>query len=125
MHWDVLQKSASIIRDLGVGIGTFLGGYAALPFVKDRWKADRIKKKYKAKYIERFSAWKRDKNNAYIWKREGSDGIYAIYTPNNTKQHIKHWSTFIDLGYGSGDWDKEVSKKELENYQDDEPIDFS
>jgi len=67
--------------------------------------------------MERFASHRRDKNDALIWKLENSDKIYAIYKPNNTKQHIKNWSTFSGLGYGGEDWDKVVNKKELDDFK--------
>ena len=129
MSWEFWHRLAPIIHDLGVGLGALIGalygGYSARPWFKHWARKEKKKEQYRKKYMERFASHRRDKNDALIWKLENSDKIYAIYKPNNTKQHIKNWSTFSGLGYGGEDWDKVVNKKELDDFKEDEPIDFT
>ena|SRR3989344_2763473 len=125
MSWDWLKDFATVVRDLGVGIGTLLGGWGALPLFKKWNRKEREKEQYKEKCIKRFASHLRNKDEALIWKLKNSDKILAIYKPNMTWQHIKTWSTYKALGYESGDWDKEVGGNELDNFKEDEPIDFT
>lgn len=125
MHWNWWHDLSEVVSGLGVGLGTLLAGYGALPFFKDLNRKDKKKDQNKDKYMKMFASHLRNKNEALIWKLKNSDKIFAIYKPNKTRQHIKPWGTFKDLGYESGDWDKEVTKSELEGYAEAEPIDFS
>lgn len=123
MDWDWWNNFAPLFRDIGVGIGAIAGGIGAIPVIND-WRKRKQKQHYRDKYIKRFSSHLKDKNDVLIWKLENSNKIYAIYKPDDTRQHIKSWSTYKELGYESGDWDKEVSKKVLNQYKEVEPIDF-
>jgi hypothetical protein len=123
MNWDWWLNFASFFRDMTVGIGALFGGAGAFKILSD-WRKERQKQRYKNKYIKRFAAYLRDPKETAIWKNQNNDKIYAVFKPDKTRQHITPWSTFVELGYSSGEYE-EVSNKQLEQYKLGEPIDFS
>jgi hypothetical protein len=128
--WLALTKAMSwwlnfstVVNRIGLGIGAILGGTSAIPIIRD-WSNEKNKLRYKDKYMKKFSNFTRDKEKTSIWKSNGNP-IYAIDKINRTKQHIRPWSTFKELGYADDGWDKEATPKELEEYDLGEPIDFT
>lgn len=123
--WDWWLNLSEVVNGLLIGIGTLLAGYGALPYFRDLNRKDKKKEQYKDKYMKLFASHLRDREKALIWKLKDSNKIFGIYIPDKTRHHIRPWGTYRDLGFESGDWDKEVDKTELEQYKEAEPIDFS
>jgi hypothetical protein len=128
--WLVLSKemgwwldSGEVIYKIGLGIGAILGGFSAIPIIRD-WVNDRGKKMNKEKMMRKFSARTRDKKKIEIWKQQDGDPIYAVELRKNLKHHIKPWSTFKELGYPDDGWDKEVKLADLNKLDPGEDINF-
>lgn len=122
LKWLFSEQGSHVIYNLGLGMGSFLGGLAGLAYVHEwlkNYKRKQLVKKYKKKYpkeLEDQSGWELTHDP----KRKGH--LYLLDHRDKSRHWIANWDSFRDLFINVPEYGDERKNKLFIQYTQEENI---